>query len=170
MSRYRPGGGGCSCLVTKSCPTLCDLMDSSPPGFSVHGSLQARILEWVAISFSRGFSRPRDGTCISCIGRWILTTEPPGKPRGGGSFVKAGVPKLTGHQNLWESCQVPWAGSRPPSRGQLSPRKLHAQQVPMWVSCRLPRPGTAMKVWSTVWEEQTSDGWRIKGTPLMGVG
>ena len=43
--------------------------DCSPPGFSVHGIFQARILEWVAIPSSRGFSRPRDRTCISCIGR-----------------------------------------------------------------------------------------------------
>ena len=42
--------------VTQSCPTLCDPMDCSPPGSSVHGILQARILEWVAISFSRGSS------------------------------------------------------------------------------------------------------------------
>ena len=40
--------------VVQSCPTLCDPMDCSPPGSSVHGILQARILEWVAISFSRG--------------------------------------------------------------------------------------------------------------------
>ena len=43
-------------LVAQSCPTLCDPMDCSPPGSSVHGILQARILEWVAISFSRGSS------------------------------------------------------------------------------------------------------------------
>ena len=43
-------------LVTQSCLTLCDPMDSSPPGFSVHGILQARLLEWVTISFSRGSS------------------------------------------------------------------------------------------------------------------
>ena len=42
--------------VTQSCPTLCDPVDCSPPGSSVHGILQARILEWVAISFSRGSS------------------------------------------------------------------------------------------------------------------
>ena len=56
------------------CPTLCDLMDCSMPGSSVHGILQARILEWVAISFSRGSSWPRDQTSISFvswIGRWI---------------------------------------------------------------------------------------------------
>ena len=46
--------------VAQSCPTLCDPMDCSPEGSSVHGVLQARILEWVAISFSRGSSRPRD--------------------------------------------------------------------------------------------------------------
>ena len=46
-------------------------MDCSPPGSLVHGISQARILEWVAISFSRESSRPRDGTCISCIDRWI---------------------------------------------------------------------------------------------------
>ena len=46
----------CCAKPLKSCPTLCDPMDCSPPGFSVHGILQARILEWVAISFSRGFS------------------------------------------------------------------------------------------------------------------
>ena len=44
--------------VAQSCPTLCDPVDCSLPGFSVHGILQARILEWVAISFSRGSSRP----------------------------------------------------------------------------------------------------------------
>ena len=60
------------CLVAKLCLTLCDLMDGSPPDSSVHGISQARILEWVAISFSRGSSQPRDQTYISCIGRWIL--------------------------------------------------------------------------------------------------
>ena len=53
------------CEVTQSCPTLCDPVDGSPPGSSVHGILQARILEWVAISFSRGSSRPRDRTQVS---------------------------------------------------------------------------------------------------------
>ena len=49
-----------------------DPMDCSLPGSSIHGILQARILEWVAISFSRRSSPPRDRTCISCIGRLIL--------------------------------------------------------------------------------------------------
>ena len=46
---------------------LCDPVDCSPPGSSVHGILQARVLEWVAISFSRGSSQPRDRTRVSCI-------------------------------------------------------------------------------------------------------
>ena len=53
--------------VAQSCPTLCDPTDYSPPGSTVHGILQARILEWVAISFSRGSSRPRDRTQVSRI-------------------------------------------------------------------------------------------------------
>ena len=51
----------------QSCPTLCDPMDCSPPGSSVHGTSEARRLEWIAISFSRGSSQPRDSTHISCI-------------------------------------------------------------------------------------------------------
>ena len=62
----------CYCLVTKSCLILLKLMDCSPPGPSVHGISQARILKWVVISFSRGSSQPRDWTSISFIGRWVL--------------------------------------------------------------------------------------------------
>jgi len=58
-----------------SCPALCNRRDYSPPGSSVHGILQARILEWVAMPSSRGSSWPRDWTWvsyISCIGRQVL--------------------------------------------------------------------------------------------------
>ena len=60
----------CVVLVARSCPTLCNPMEvlCSPPWSSVHGILQARILEWGAISFSRVSSRPRDQTCVSWIG------------------------------------------------------------------------------------------------------
>ena len=51
----------------KSCSTLYDPMDCSPPGSSVHGILQARILEWITIPYSRGSSQPRDWTEVSCI-------------------------------------------------------------------------------------------------------
>ena len=57
----------CELKVAQSCPTLSDPVDYSPPGSSVHGILQARILDWVAIPFSRGSSWPRDWTWVSCI-------------------------------------------------------------------------------------------------------
>ena len=53
--------------IAQSCPTLCDPMGCSLPGSSLHGILQARVLEWVAISFSRGSSRPRNWTQVSHI-------------------------------------------------------------------------------------------------------
>ena len=61
-------------LCAQSCPTLCDSMDYSPPGSSIRVIFHARILEWVAVSSSRGSSRPRDRTqvsCVSCIGRRV---------------------------------------------------------------------------------------------------
>ena len=55
------------CSVARLCPTLCDPKDSSRPGSSVHGIFQARILEWIAISFSRRSSQPKYPTRVSCI-------------------------------------------------------------------------------------------------------
>ena len=60
-------------LVAQSYPTLCDPMDCNPPGSSVHEIFQARILEWVAISFSRGSSQPRDRTWVSCTAGKFFT-------------------------------------------------------------------------------------------------
>ena len=65
------------------CLTLCHPVDYSPPGASVHEILQARILEWPAMPSSRGSSRPRDQTrvsCISCTADGFFTAEPPEKP------------------------------------------------------------------------------------------
>ena len=62
-------------MCARSCLTLRDPMDCSPPDFSVHGIFQARMLEWVVTSFSKGSSPPRDQTivsCVSCNGRQIL--------------------------------------------------------------------------------------------------
>ena len=67
-------------LVAQSCLTLCDPMDCIPPGSSVHGILQARILEWVAIPFSRASSQPRDRTWCPALQADSLLSEPPGKP------------------------------------------------------------------------------------------
>ena len=68
----------CCCLVPKSCLPL--LQPHSLSGSSVHGISQARILEWVTISSSRGSSWSRDQTHISCLAGGFFTTEPPGKP------------------------------------------------------------------------------------------
>ena len=68
-------------LVTQLCLTLCDPMDCSLPSPSVHGILQARILEWVAMLFSLGSSRPRDQTCVSCMaGRFFTLLSHQGSP------------------------------------------------------------------------------------------
>ena len=64
--------------VAQSCPTLCDPIDGSPPGSAVPGILQARILEWVTISFSRGSSQPRDRIWVSRIAADSLPSEPLG--------------------------------------------------------------------------------------------
>ena len=67
LTFYLSLGHGCALLLSRfrSCLTLCDPMDGSPPGSSVHGILQARILEWAAMSSSRGPSRSRDRTRVS---------------------------------------------------------------------------------------------------------
>ena len=60
-------------LVTQMCLTLWDPMNCSLPGFSVHGIFKARILKWVAISYSKGHSQPTDWTWIFCVSsKWIL--------------------------------------------------------------------------------------------------
>ena len=64
----------CVCVwVTQLCPTLCNTMECSSPGSSIHEITQARILEWVAIPFSRGSSQPRDQTQVSRIGGKFFT-------------------------------------------------------------------------------------------------
>ena len=63
----------CFVLITQLCPTLWNLMDCNPSGSSVHGTLQAKILEWVATPFSSGSSWPRDGALVSCIAGGFFT-------------------------------------------------------------------------------------------------
>ena len=77
----------CVCSVTQLGPSLCDPIDSSPPGSLVHGISQARIQEWVAISPSRGSSRSRDQTFKSSVlAGTFFTTEPPGNLQGLGNI------------------------------------------------------------------------------------
>ena len=69
-----------ACSVAKLCLTLCDPVDCSPPGSSVHGILQARILEWVAISFSRNLPNSGIEPLSPALAGRFFTTEPPEKP------------------------------------------------------------------------------------------
>ena len=77
---YRASPLAMLCLVAQPSPTLCNPLDCSSPGSSVHRILQARILEWVAMPSCRGSSQPRDRMQVSCIAGRILPSEPPGKP------------------------------------------------------------------------------------------
>ena len=77
----------------QSCLILCNPVDCSPPGFSVHGIFQARILKWVAISYYRGSSQPRDQTSVSCIAGGFFTTESSGKAHECPYNSKHGTPK-----------------------------------------------------------------------------
>ena len=70
---YHPLSKGTQVLVSQLCLTLCNPMDCSLPGSSVHGILQARTLEWVAFPFSRGSSQPSDQARVSCIAGGFFT-------------------------------------------------------------------------------------------------
>ena len=88
VASYKLSVTACRLLITacicakllQLCPPLCKTVDCSLQGSSVQGILQARILEWVAMPTSRGFSQPKDGTQDFCIAGGFFTAEPPGKP------------------------------------------------------------------------------------------
>ena len=87
----------------QSCLTLCDPVDCSPPGFSVHGISQARILEWIAIPFSRGSSQPRDGTPVSCTAGRFFTVWTTGKSLSSWVWIKFCLvrSKMFGSRKHW---------------------------------------------------------------------
>ena len=121
----------CACVcaeLLQSCPTLCNPMNYSLPGCSVHGILQARVLEWVAMPSSRGSSQPRDQTQVSCIaGRFFTiwaTREAQSKrilivkyfkcnAHSKGRIFKVKICLKITVQGCWEtpggSCDVGWA-------------------------------------------------------------
>ena len=112
------------------CVWLYNPMDCSLPGSSVHGIFQARILEWVVISFSRGSSQPRDETrvsCNSCIAGRLFTTEPLGKPHlswyNGKEFV-CQCKRCRFDPWVWE---IPWRRKWQPTPA-FSPGKSHEQR------------------------------------------
>ena len=108
--------------VAQSGPTLSDPMDCSPPGSSIHGIFQARVLEWVAISFSRGSSQPRDQTRSPTLHADTLTSELP---------VACGI-------------LIPQPGSKPTLRAQSlnhwTTRKVPRNQFPTRQKVSYQRP------------------------------
>ena len=140
---------------TQSCPTLCNPMNCSLPGSSVHGIFQAGILEWVAISFSRGSSQPRDQTWVSHIASRFFTTGPPRE-------------KLTLEKETWKDQErYPESSKRIPRQGLLGRQSgscvrhyLGKQQLDVLSSVQDIRKAKTSKVWPTD-ERQTQDsGWR----------
>ena len=88
-------------LIAQSCLAFCDPVDCSPPGPSVHGILQARTLEWVAIAFSRGASRRRDWTRVSCTTGRFFTIW---------ATREAQALSLNAKSHLEDSYKEPWLG------------------------------------------------------------
>ena len=106
----------CVYLVVQSFPTLCDPMNWAPDSF-IHGILQARMLEWVAITFSRGSSQPRDRTLVSCITSRFFTvraTREANDTHKGGSVIKKKI-CLT-MQEMW----VRSLGQENPLEGEMA--------------------------------------------------
>ena len=113
-------------LVAQSCPTLCDPMDCGPPGSSAHGILQARILEWIAMPSSRGFSQHRDRTQDSCIAGRFFTIWATGAAHCLSPFV---------HFNLWVQC--------PRAFCLLSLRHVLCSSYRLQSRCALHRPASS---------------------------
>ena len=104
-------------------PTLCDHLDCSLPGSAVHGILQARILEWVSISYTRGSSRPRDWTLITCVpciaDRFFSPGDFPSRSDGKETACNAGDPG-----------SIPGSG-RSPGEGNGDPLQYSCLENPM---------------------------------------
>ena len=117
-------------------------MDCSPPGSCVHGILQARILEWVAISSSRASSPPGDQTHVSCLAGEVFTTEPPGKPMPSGLVgqkVAAQWPKVS-LVVAWESILVGGTCEKPEGKPTETAAWAELYSVTL-VPCRRRRRG-----------------------------
>ena len=143
------------CSVALSCLTLCDPMDYSPPGSSVHGILQARTLEWIAISFSRGSSSPRNRTGVSCIAGGFFIAEPTREATPAGPTLSAlGV---RGHRGQGPALVLPvqatvWGKDTPTHSDDLNSHD-HRQTHPVLG----PQTG-----WDRCTSHLTSSTWRDK--------
>ena len=122
------------CEVAQSCPTLCDPVDCSSPGSSVHGILQARVLEWVAISFSRASSQPRDRTQVSCIaGRRFILWATREAPLGRFLKLRRGTGELCQSDTMTEKTPSAIAGfedvKEPQSKDVMASRNWKKQKI-----------------------------------------
>ena len=149
--------------VAQSCLTLLDPMDCSLPGSSFHGIFQARVLEWVAFSFSRGSSQPRDRTHASCIAGGFFTAEPPGKPSFLNSFswpslnlsvASASFGTLTDTWWLWPAGCIPAGHSQ--RWGQEHSLGLPAD--PRGTGIKATVANTWRGVW---WSEEKTGRWQV---------
>ena len=141
----------CQWCFTQSWPALCDPMDCSPPGSSVRGALQARILEWVAMASSRGSSRPRDWTpvpCVPCRGRRVFATEARGSLTCHEALelvcgsISVSTRKVTACVGDLVSgqCGPPMGGSRGAASRRFRTVHMHFCRVLLWVSVSSLRP------------------------------
>ena len=129
----------CMCKVKSEVAHSLRPVECSPPSSSVHGIFQARILEWVAISFSRGSSQSRDQTCISCLAGRFFTTEPSGKSQrmlflslwnhGISSFPGGSEGKASAY-NVGDLSSIPGLG-RSPGEGNGNPFQYSCLENPM---------------------------------------
>ena len=124
--------------MLQSCPNLCDLMDCSPPGSSVHEISQARILEWVASSFSRGSPWPKDQTRISCIVANSLLSETPGKPK---SILWRCVIHSVVSNSLWPHGLLPTQ----------APLSMAFSRQEYWSGLPFPSPGGSFQPRDQTW-------------------
>ena len=115
--------------VAQSCPTLCDPMDCSLPCSSIHGIFQARVLEWVAISFSRGSSRPRDRTQVSRIVGRCFTIWATREVYYAITHLQINLAALIQLNDVLETVLIPVFGNRN-SFSLFPPRKTHPPSLP----------------------------------------
>ena len=129
-----------ACLHAQSCLTLCDPIGCSLPGSSVHGILQARILEWVAISYFRGSCPSRDRThlfCVSCIDRWILYHWAPRDP----TKSKKDVITAEWASEWVKSLSRVWLFATPWTLARQVPLSMGFSRQEYWSGLPFPSPG-----------------------------
>ena len=131
--------GSCCCLVTQSCLTLRDPMDCSPPGSSVHGISQTRILEWIAISYSRRSSWPRDRIHVSCVS-WIA----------GGFFTRCAIGEAL--KSTWRYAEYELIVKEEHGWNLWGSNIQKGRTFPSFQWLRLCLPMQGMQVWSLVGE------------------